>query len=62
MKNFIWRHNIFWYRSFLWWSFHSKLKNVAIFIEKHKLYPVNLNKELLETWKGNANSKAEKSS
>ena len=31
--------------------FKKKLRKVAMFIEKHLLYPVNLNKELLEVWK-----------
>jgi len=31
--------------------FKRKLRNVALFIEKHKLYPVRLDKELLEIWK-----------
>lgn len=31
--------------------FKRKLKKVALFIQKHKLYPVTLNKELLEIWK-----------
>jgi len=31
--------------------FKRKLRKTALFIEKHKLYPVNLNKELLEIWK-----------
>lgn len=31
--------------------FKRKLRRVALFIENHKLYPVTLNKELLEIWK-----------
>jgi len=31
--------------------FNRKLKKFALFIEKHKLYPVTLNEELLEIWK-----------
>lgn len=31
--------------------FKRKLRKTAIFIEKHKLYPVNLDKELLNIWK-----------
>jgi hypothetical protein len=33
--------------------FARKLKKTALFIEKHKLYPVMLNKDLLEVWKNN---------
>lgn len=33
------------------WFFRRKLRKVAHFIEEHNLYPVNLNKELLEVWK-----------
>lgn len=51
MKRFIWYHNIFYYRSFLWWNYHRRLKNTALFIEKHQLFPVNLDKNLLEVWK-----------
>lgn len=57
MKNYIWTKNIFWYRSFLRWNYYRKLKNVAKFIEKHYLYPVNLSKELLEVWKGHSQVK-----
>ncbi len=38
-------------RKWRWWWFHVKLNIVAMFIEKHRLYPVELNKELLEVWK-----------
>lgn len=31
--------------------FKKKLRKFATFIEKHKLYPVNLNKDLLYIWK-----------
>jgi len=40
-----------WLRNLRWWWFHKKLYWVARFIEKHKLYPVDLNKQLLEIWK-----------
>lgn len=33
--------------------FSRKLKKSAIFLEKKKLYPVMLDKELLEVWKNN---------
>lgn len=49
----IWEKNWFGYRDFLRWKFQRKLRKVALFIEKHNLYPVNLNKELLEVWKRN---------
>lgn len=38
-------------KRFRWWIFHKKLNLVAKFIENHKLYPVNLDKNLLEVWK-----------
>ena len=38
-------------RDLRWWWFHKKLRWVAKFIENHALYPVNLNKDLLEVWK-----------
>ncbi len=31
--------------------FNYKLRLVSMFIEKHKLYPVVLDKDLLEVWK-----------
>jgi hypothetical protein len=38
-------------RKLRWWYFNRKLKRTALFIEKHNLYPVQLNKELLVVWK-----------
>lgn len=38
-------------RRIRWWLFHKKLNLIARFIEKHYLYPVNLDKDLLEVWK-----------
>ncbi len=35
--------------------FHKKLRKVAEFIEKYKLYPVKLDKHLLEVWKKHGN-------
>lgn len=52
VHNFIWKHNIFWFKDFLWWRYHFILKQVAKWIEKKNLYPVTLNKELLDIWKG----------
>lgn len=40
-------------RDFRWWLFHVKLRWIARFIEKHKLYTVTLDKELLQVWKKN---------
>lgn len=31
--------------------FYRKLRKVAMFIELHELYPVKLDKDLLEVWK-----------
>lgn len=53
MIRFILLHNIFWYRSFLRWNFNRKLRNIALFIETHNIYPVSLDKELLKIWKSN---------
>lgn len=39
-----------------WW-FGKKIRWVTLFLERHKLYPVNLDKELLEVWKRNAKEK-----
>jgi hypothetical protein len=38
-----------------YWWFNKKLFWVAKFIENHKLFPVNLDKELLEVWKRDGN-------
>lgn len=40
-----------WVRNIYSWWYHYKLRKVAQFIENHHLYPVNLNKDLLEVWK-----------
>lgn len=48
--NYLW-HNFKWVRDLLYWNYHRKLRKVSKFIEKHKLYPVNLDKDLLEVWK-----------
>lgn len=44
------------YRDIRIWWFNKKLSMVAKFIEKHKLYPVNLDNELLKVWKNDKTS------
>lgn len=57
----IWQWNLFWYRDLLYWNYHRKLRNVAEFIEKHKLYPVTLNENLINVWKSNSQRKTRNS-
>lgn len=51
----MWKYNILWYRDLRYWWFHKKLSIVAKFIRKHRIYPVNLNENLLNVWENKKN-------